>query len=74
MAALHKEKGVRYIIGVPLNGNRFDLINAMIQKAKSSLPKEAILGIELGNEAQYWECPGLVRRGRVQGWGLGFRV
>lgn len=60
MAKLHKETGMKFIIGVPLNGNRPEFVFAMVAKARDFLPEAAILGFELGNEPAYWDCPGMV--------------
>lgn len=60
MAKLHKDIGMKFIIGLPLNGNNMSLIQGMMAKARDFLPKQAIVAFELGNEPNYWQCPGLV--------------
>jgi hypothetical protein len=58
MATLHRDVGLRFIIGLPLNNNNEQLMAAMIRKAWQVLPAAAIAGFELGNEPMYWEvCP-----------------
>jgi hypothetical protein len=58
MATLHRNIGLRFIIGLPLNNNNEQLMAAMIRKARQVLPAAAIAGFELGNEPMCWEvCP-----------------
>jgi len=61
MTALHKEAGIRFIVGVPLYKNKLQLAAAMMRKAQAALPRDALAGIELGNEPNYWPCTGTVR-------------
>ncbi|KAF6257825.1 hypothetical protein COO60DRAFT_1701631 [Scenedesmus sp. NREL 46B-D3] len=58
MATLHRNTGLRFIIGLPLNNHNEQLMAAMVRKARQVLPAAAIAGFELGNEPMYWEvCP-----------------
>jgi hypothetical protein len=67
MSTLHRELGLRFIIGLPLNNNNEQLMAAMVRKARQVLPAAAIAGFELGNEPMYWEvCPD-VKIGAVSG-------
>jgi hypothetical protein len=53
MAALHKAAGTRYIIGLPLFGNRPQLVARIMAAAHKKLGA-ALVGFELSNEPQYW--------------------
>lgn len=58
MAALHREVGMRFIIGLPLMGDNALLLKDMMAVARQHLPEQAIIGFELGNEPTYWQvCP-----------------
>jgi hypothetical protein len=67
MATLHREIGLRFIIGLPLNNNNEQLMAAMVRKARQVLPAAAIAGFELGNEPMYWEVCPEVKIGAVSG-------
>ena len=60
MAALARSSAqTRFLVGVPLGSHNPRLVQHITNKAKRSLGG-ALLGIELGNEPMYWDCPGMV--------------
>ena len=55
---LHDRAGTRFIIGIPLARKNKALVDGFLKAARAWLPREAILGVELGNEPNYWACTG----------------
>jgi hypothetical protein len=61
MAALAQSSAqTRFIVGVPLGSHNPRLVQEIIHKAEGRLLGGALLGVELGNEPMYWDCPGMV--------------
>jgi hypothetical protein len=58
---LHKETGVKYILGLNFEDLDQKLTQGQMQRARRSLPADTLLSFELGNE---------VRRGHFHQGGL----
>jgi len=59
MAKMHKEFNASYLIGLPLwKPDSQDLSQKMMQMADQYLPKQSIMGYELGNEVRtcFYAC------------------
>jgi hypothetical protein len=53
LAKMHREFNARYLIGLPLwKPDAIDVAKRMMEMADEYLPKDAVLGYELGNEVR----------------------
>jgi hypothetical protein len=59
MRELYKRSGVKFIVGAPLASSSTEVAEGMLKKSLELGP--AVLGVEMGNEPNYWSCTGQVR-------------